>query len=603
MYCQLADICSCIPAHIQDALADFPETLDETYERILREIEKPNRELAHRLFQFVAVASRPLRVEELVDVLAFDFDVGPIPNFNENLRYEDPSFILSVCSSFFTIVDGEHHVGKVVKFSHFSVKEFLTSARLAEASDIILRHYHVSMTPAHTLASQACLGILLHLDKDVITRTSLKDFPLAEYAAEHWADHARFEGVSRNVEDGMKQLFDPSKPHLSVSLWIHNPEFPQDERAERPLPPPASPLHYAASWGLHSFVKFFVIGDLQDVHSRSPIGSATPLHLASRYGHTKVARFLLERGADLTAKNKDGETPLHLASHWGHMEVGRMLIEYGADLAAQNEDWEVPLHVASRDGRVEVVRMLLEHGVDPTAQNKDLETPLLAALRDGQVQVARMLLERGADPTTQNEDGDTPLHVTSRDGQVEVARMLLERGADPTTQNEDGETPLHLALFRGHVEVARVLIECHIDLTTQRKDGWTPLHLASRDGQVQVIRMLLKHGADPRAQNKDGETPLHLALREGHVEVACMLIENGADVSAQEDGWTPLHLASRDGQVEIARMLIKHGAHVSAREEDGWTPLRLASFNSQVDITRLLIEHGASWSEVPSHDT
>jgi hypothetical protein len=66
------------------------------------------------------------------------------------------------------------------------------------------------MTPAHTLAAQACLGILLHLDKNVVDQDSLEKYPLVEYAAEHWADHARFEGVSENVEDGMKRLFDPS---------------------------------------------------------------------------------------------------------------------------------------------------------------------------------------------------------------------------------------------------------------------------------------------------------------------------------------------------------------------------------------------------------
>jgi hypothetical protein len=73
---------------------------------------------------------------------------------------------------------------------------------------------------AHTLAAQACLGLLLHLDKDVITRDSLEKWPLAEYAAEHWNGHAQFGDVSRNVQDGMKQLFDPSKPHLAVWVWI-----------------------------------------------------------------------------------------------------------------------------------------------------------------------------------------------------------------------------------------------------------------------------------------------------------------------------------------------------------------------------------------------
>ena len=75
------------------------------------------------------------------------------------------------------------------------------------------------MTPAHTLVAQACLGILLHLDKDV-TQDMVAKFSLAKYAAEHWFEHARFEGVSENADEGMKKLFDPRQPHFAIWLWI-----------------------------------------------------------------------------------------------------------------------------------------------------------------------------------------------------------------------------------------------------------------------------------------------------------------------------------------------------------------------------------------------
>jgi hypothetical protein len=247
------------------------------------------------MFQFVSVASRPLHVEELADLLAFDFEAGSIPKFDEDCRLEDPTdAVLTTCSTLLAIVN--HQGSPVIQFSHFSVKEFLTSTRLAEATDTISRRYHISMTPAHTLVAQACLGILLHLDKDV-ARDSLEDFPLAEYAAEHWVGHARFEDVSRNVEDGMKQLFDPSKPHLAICVWICDPEDPTRKpmrQYETPLPPPQTSLHYAASLGLHPVVEFLIIEHSQDVCSRDSPDGATPLHLASRKGHVKVARKLIE---------------------------------------------------------------------------------------------------------------------------------------------------------------------------------------------------------------------------------------------------------------------------------------------------------------------
>ena len=126
----------------------------------------------------------------------FDFEAGPLPKIHEDWRLEDPiDAVLSTCSSLLVIVDVKG--SSVIQFSHFSVKEFLTSARLAETHDIIPRRYHVSDTPAHTLAAQACLGILLHLDKDVVTSESLERSPLAKYAAEYWADHARLDDVSK----------------------------------------------------------------------------------------------------------------------------------------------------------------------------------------------------------------------------------------------------------------------------------------------------------------------------------------------------------------------------------------------------------------------
>ena len=355
MYCQLVEVCGCIPARIRHALADLPETLDETYERTLREINKVNRGFAHRLFQFVAVAVRPLRVEELAELLAFDFEAGPIPKFHEDWRLEDPMhMVLSTCPSFLAIVDyGEYFSRhKVVQFSHFSVKEFLTSARLAEANDIILRRYHISETPAHTLAARACLGYFLHLDKDV-TSGSLQKLPFTEYSRECWVDHARLEDVSRNVKDGLKELFDPSKPHFAVCIWICDPSLPLC-RSERPSPLRGTPLHYAALWDLHSVVELLINEHSQNVNSQDFADSATPLHVASSKGHIKIARRLLECDADVKARNKDKKTPLHVASISGHLEVACMLIERGVDVSAQDKNGQTPLHLVSQKGHSEV---------------------------------------------------------------------------------------------------------------------------------------------------------------------------------------------------------------------------------------------------------
>ena len=181
----------------------------------MQKIEDANWEFARRLLQCVAVAFRPLRVEELAEILAFDFQAGPIPKFHEDWRVEEPrEAVLSTCSTLLAL--GTDGFSPVIHFSHFSVKEFMTSSHLAERSDAVFRRYHISMTSAHTLITQASLGILLHLDKNITKSSQVANFPLADYAAQHWFKHTRFEGVSQNVEEGMKQLFDPGKHHIAV---------------------------------------------------------------------------------------------------------------------------------------------------------------------------------------------------------------------------------------------------------------------------------------------------------------------------------------------------------------------------------------------------
>jgi ankyrin repeat protein len=555
---------------------------------------------------------------ELAELLAFDFEARPIPKYHEAWRLEDPvNAVLSTCSSLLAINDwGGYYFGQngLVEFSHFSVKEFLTSTRLAEERDIILRRYHISMTPAHTLAAQACLGILLHPDMDVITEDSLGGLPLAEYAATYWVVHARLEDVMRKVEVGVKQLFDPDKSHFAVCMPPYAPPVERTPRTEMPLPPCRTPLHYAAFWGLHSIVKFLVIEHTQDVHSPGFIYNETPLHLASEEGHVKISHFLLEHGADVEALTSSGVTPLHLASQKGQLEVAGMLIEHGADVTAQNWRGTTPLHLASQNGQVKVVGMLIEHGADVTAQNKDGWSSLYLASNEGHAEVSSMLIEHGADVTAQGKDGLTLLHLALQNGEAEVAGVLIERGADVTAQNKDGSTPLHLASTYSDpwkmsrqkcAKVTRMLIERGADVIARNKIGETPLHLASWKGYQEVAFILTEHGADVTARNRNGETPLHLASKWGEAGVVGKLVEHGADATAQnKDGKTPLHLVlaplpwiliSPWRYEKIARILLEHGADVTVQDVDGVTPFGLAlSGQGAKEIADVLLQHGAN---------
>ena len=592
--CQLGYLRGCLPGRIRRALEELPETLDETYERMLKDLNKTNWDVAHRLLQFVAVASRPLSVDELAQFLGFDFTKESIPKFRQDWLLEDPvDAVLSTASSLLAIVN----VGdsQVIQFSHFSVKEFLTSSRLAEASDVI-RRYHISMTAAHILAVQACLGMLLHLDQN-ITRVSLDKFPLAEYAAEHWIDHARFEDVSLKVEDGMKRLFDPNCFHFAVWVWIHDLEdryWRRGKRGESPSPPRGTPLHYASLCGLDAIVKFLVIDRSEDVDSRGFDDGSTALHLASRKGYVELARFLLDNGADANARDKRKSTPLHAASIGGHADVVRVLMERGVDVTAENRDGHNPSFLAFIQGCVEVTRVFIEFNVDAMGDDINTWPPLHRALFEGRTEVARALLEHGADITHDFQDGLTPLLAASIGGHAAAIKLLLEHGLDVTAKNVEAyEHSLILLCTGGRVEVARLLLEHGLDVTVRLRDEFTLLHFVASGGHVELACLLLEYGANVEVQSKDGTTPLHVTAFNGRVEAAHLLLEHGANVTARNNrGDTPLHLAATGGHVELARLLLDCGADPTAQSNNCQTPLHVAEAEGHVEFTRLLLERG-----------
>ena len=87
-------------------------------------------------------------------------------------------------------------LSRVVQFSHFSVKEYLTSARLATSNQDVSR-FHIVLEPAHTIMAQACVSVLLQLDDRNQQDDVGENTPLARYAAEYWVNHAQHQEKCR----------------------------------------------------------------------------------------------------------------------------------------------------------------------------------------------------------------------------------------------------------------------------------------------------------------------------------------------------------------------------------------------------------------------
>jgi ankyrin repeat protein len=622
----------CLPSSVSGILAELPETLDATYERILQEIPKQNRAHAHRLLQCLTAAVRPLAVEELAEVLAIDFDVaGGIPKLNRDLRLADQEqAVHSACSSLIAIV--KYKGSRRVQFSHFSVKEFLTSDRLATSELNPLRYHHIHTDSAHTIMAQVCLGVLLRLD-DSMDKKTIWSYPLAKYAGEFFHKHAEVGDVLSRISDGVDNLFDPDKPHFKTLIWLGNgcvdigadkfdfdidrdsdsdDSSSEQSNSERPFPnvPRIPPLSYTVMSGYSCLIRHLILKGAHDLDATDMHGR-TALHFAALSAGFEATRMLIEHAADVNARDKRGYTPLHYAmvsdeeDEDDHFRGLRLLLERGAEAEAQSNRGTTPLHLAASKMSPKIVQILTENATNINIRNEQDQTALHKASLRGNTDIIDIMLNHGADVDAQDNSGSTPLHLTSSEPAAEV---LLKHGANVDLQNNKRQTALHIASQHGRFDIVRHLLKNGANVDAQDNDGSTPLHLAISKVSMDSKASLLSEVSESSDEFDLSEAIQYLDLSDG---------SETSDDSSELD-LTALHLPSEHGCLDIIRLLLENGANVDAQDNDGSTPLHLiisnmsmgskeslhskASLHPEVsedsephrEAVKLLLKHGAS---------
>ena len=328
----------CLNRHeLRKALGSLPITLDDTYARILDNIPKRRSQLALKILQWLSYSARPLQIEEVAEVVAIDFE--GTPRYNAEKRLLEPRDILRICSSLVTTDSDSNSNGTQVRLAHSSVKEYLVSERIQAGSAAA---YRILEIPANVFIAEVCLAYLLQFDEPTsLTAATVKEFPLAGYAARYWMDHARAAGqdTGRVNELGMELLLSKGDAYVNwIRLW--NPERPrQGPDITMSAKDIAPPLYYASLSGLIGPVKV-LLGKGADVAAKSR-GGSTALHGAAGNGHEAVIRLLLEEGADIESKDENERTPLARAIENRHETVIRLLLAKGT-----NVDYEYRLYVS-----------------------------------------------------------------------------------------------------------------------------------------------------------------------------------------------------------------------------------------------------------------
>jgi ankyrin repeat protein len=192
----------------------------------------------------------------------------------------------------------------------------------------------------------------------------------------------------------------------------------------------SDPIHSAAQKGDLAKVTALIKDNPSLVSTKDNMGM-TPLHVAAKNDHKDVAEFLLANGADVNAKDSNGEfTPLDLAlSCYHYMDVVELLLAKGADVNTRSKQGLTPLEEAAMRSQKDAAGLLLAKGADVNAKDSKGNTPLLWALLMGQPDMAKLLVDANADVNARNDQGTTPLWLAQQRSYDKIVDILRQHGA------------------------------------------------------------------------------------------------------------------------------------------------------------------------------
>ena len=267
------------------------------------------------------------------------------------------------------------------------------------------------------------------------------------------------------------------------------------------------------------------------------------LHYAARRGLYRWTKDSIKAGADVNARNQDGQTPLIVATLHEHIPIMEMLIDKGADVNCWDANHETALHHAVRKYSRNTMRVLIETGADVNAPNKYAETPLMLAVFSEIIEIVEMLINHGAEiDLYYGFNSETALNYAAKQISGKTLKLLITIGADV---NFGPQTALKTAVCYGHTDNVLTLIKAGADLNirTQGRECLTgAFQLLLLSGKYKYVKMLIEAGADVNVtMKKDIQSSLIYTARLGNTECAKLLLNAGAVVNVrQADGYMAL---------------------------------------------------------------